>query len=159
MSWVTDPTNELLVHLVDAKGTRATNQYWLANSEVDPAGGAAAAISAAIQGISADEVYLVEILRRAGWSLAVVPTDGPYPRAADKVKLEFSGADGSVTIMEVPGPNETIVDSGKINVNTADTALAAFVTYVLAHCVSSEGAALTSLKKGYRRRPPRRKSQ
>lgn len=159
MSWVADPTNELLLHGVDASGVEATSAYWLANTETDPAGGAAAAISDAVQDITNNAVYLVEILRRAGWDAPVTPTDGPYPRAADQVILEFSGANGAITKMSVPGPNETILDSGNINVDPADTALAAFVTYVLANCVGSEGEALIALRKGYRKRPARRKHQ
>jgi hypothetical protein len=159
MAWVNDPTNELLLHGVDLSGVEGTTQYWIADTETDPEGGAAAAISDAVQDLSANAIYLVEILRRATWDASVTPTDGPYPRAADQVILEFSAQDASITKMSVPGPNETILDSGTINVDPADSALAAFVTYVLANCVSSEGAALVALKKGYRRRPSRRKHQ
>jgi hypothetical protein len=159
MAWVLAPTNELLLHAVDESGVQATTKYWLANTETDPEAGGAAAISAAVQNMSADAIYLVEILRRAVWDAPVTPTDGPYPRAADQVKLDFVGADGSSTIMSVPAPNETILDSGALFVDPADTALAAFVAYVIANCVSSEGASLIALTRGYRRRPPRRKHQ
>jgi hypothetical protein len=159
MAWVTDPANELLLHLADLKGTRATNQYWIAPSQVDPAGGAAIAIANAVQGISNDVVSSVEILRRASQSTAVTPTSGPYPRSADKVKLEFAGADGSVTILEVPAPNEVILDNGTINVDPAQATFSAAITVLLANLKSSEGATLIALKKGYRRRPPRLKKQ
>lgn len=159
MAWVVDPSNELLLHLVDAKGTRATNQYWIAPTEVNPAGGAALAIANATQGITNDEVASVEILRRASQDAAVTPTDGPYPRSADKVKLELGGADGSVTIIELPAPNEVILDSGKINVNPAEPTFSAALTVLLTNLKSSEGATLIALKKGYRRRPPRLKKQ
>lgn len=159
MAWVTTPTNALMLHAVDLSGVEATTKYWVASSEVDPEAGAPAAIADAVQDLTADAIYLVEVLRRATWDAAVTPTDGPYPRSADQVLLEFSDTDGGSTKMSIPAPNETILDSGTINVDPADTAFAAFVTYVLTNCVSSEGAALTALRKGYRRRPPRRKHQ
>src|SRR5436853_1632766 len=115
MSWVATPTNELLLHGVDAQGVEATSQYWIDPGETDPEAGAAAAITDAVQDVTNNAVYLVEILRRAAWNAPVTPTDGPYPRAADQVILEFSGADASVTKMSVPAPNETILDPGNIN--------------------------------------------
>jgi hypothetical protein len=159
MAWVTDPTNELLLHLVDARGARATNQYWVAPGVTDPTTGAAAAIATATQNVSADEVASVEILRRASWDTTVTPGDGPYPRAADKVKLELAGSDGSVTIIELPGPNEVILDSGKINVDPANSTFSTNLAVLLTNMKSAEGATLIAMKKGFRRRPPRRKTQ
>lgn len=159
MTWNLDPTNELLLHAVDLSGHETTTQYWIAPTEVDPEGGAAAAIADKVQDLSADAVYLVEILRRASNDAPTAATDGPYPRAADKVKLVFADDSGGETIMQIPGPNETILDAGTINVDRSDAALTAFVNYVLANCLSAEGGTLVALKRGFRRRPPRRKKQ
>jgi hypothetical protein len=159
MAWVTDPTNELMLHFADLSGVRSTSQYWVLSTEVDPLSGAPIALADAAQAITADVLESIEILRHAHQSSGVVPTDGPYARAADKANLIFGAADGSVVKMQVPSPNEGIFDAGAFNVDTTDAAVIAFNAYVLANLKSEDGAAITVFSKGYRRRPPRRKHQ
>lgn len=159
MGWQLDPANQLLLHLVDQSGIRSTNGYWIAPGQVDPAGGAAAAIASGVQGITQSFVSGAEILRRAHQDATVVPTDGPYPRAADKVALTFAAASGRKVRMEIPGPNETILDAGHINIDQADAAMSAFIDYVIANCVDDDGSVIIALTRGYRRRPPRLKKQ
>src|ERR1043166_8542955 len=159
MAWVTDPTNELVLHFVDLRGVKATLQFWIDASEVDPEGGSAAALAAGAQGLSNNYVDEVEILRRAHETTPGTPTDGPYARAADKAKLLFNTADGATVKMQIPSPNETIFDSGAFDVDPADAAMAAFIAYVKTNCLSEDGSVITALAKGYRTRPPRRKHQ
>lgn len=159
MAWVLEPTNQLLLHFVDYNGIRATSQYFIASGETNPSGGAALAIADGAQGISNDGLVATEILRHASWDAAVTPTDGPYPRPADKVKMTFTASDGSKVIMQIPAPNETILKPDHYKADPSDSALAAFIAYVEANCLSEEGAPITQFSGGYRRRPPRRKKQ
>ncbi len=159
MAFVNEPENELIVHGSDRSGARATLQTWIESTEVDPEAGAAAAIGAGVQGVSNDAITSVEILRHATQTSAVTPTAGPYQRPSDKAIMVFQGSDGSPAVMQIPAPQETILDSGAINVDPTDTAAAAFIAYVIANCLTAEGAPITSFVRGYRRRPPRLKKQ
>jgi hypothetical protein len=159
MTWVLEPENELLIHAIDENGSDSTSRYWIANTEVNPAGGAAAAIANGVQGISSAFIFSVEILRHATWDAEVTPTEGPYQRPADQVLMQFSGQDGSPVNMALPGPNEIILNSDAVTINPAQTDVAAFVTYVINHFKTQEGYSITGLTRGFRRRPPRRKKQ
>lgn len=159
MAWVLEPNNELIVHGNDRNGARATMQCWILNTEVDPAGGAAAAIANGVQGISEDHIASAEILRHATWDALVTPTAGPYARASNKAALTFYAGDGSKVIMQVPGPAEAGFDASTVVVDPAATAMAAFIAYVVANCLSEEGAAIKGLQRGIRRIPPRLKRQ
>ena len=154
MSWVREPTNKVIVSVQDMNGRTATTEYFVAQAEDDPASGAPAALGAAVQAISNGAVTQVELLSRAAQSAPGTPSTGPYDRVADKLKLEFSCADGSKLVLQLPGPKQTLLKADHYTVDPADSLIAALVT-AMGSAKNAQGSAVVGLSNGYRRVPPR----
>lgn len=152
MAWVTEPGVEVKLSATDASGHRATESYWMDSSETDPTSGGPAALAAAVQGISADAITLIECMIRASQSTPGTGTDGPYCRGADKALAVFQSEDGSEVNFEIGAPNETILDTDKIELDPTDTALSEFIDAMIANAVTAEGKAITGFKRGFRKR-------
>lgn len=158
MPYVTEPSNEVIIHLQDFNGTPSTSQYWVAAAEVDPGSGAPLAIANGVQGISDSQVVSIELLRHAKNTTPGAPTTGPYDRVQDKAKLEFDCADGSTVILQIPGPLQTIFKPDHFDVDPSDALVTALVNALIAGGKNAQGAAIVGLSGGYRRVPPRLKN-
>lgn len=158
MAFVAQPTNEVLVHTQDYNGKNSTTQYWVANTETDPATGAPAALANGVQGIIAGAVTSVELKIHAVEASPAVAGTGPYDRVQDKALLEFYAADGSIVRFQMPGPRQTTLKADHYTVDPAAALTAALVTALLTDARTAEGLALTALTRGYRRVPPRLKN-
>ena len=155
MSWVREPGNLVLLSVQDYNGKTSTTQYWVDQSESDPAAGAPAAIASAVQGISAGVVTQVELLSRASQSAPGDAGTGPYDRVQDKLKLELACADGSKITLQLPGPKQTLLKDNNFDVDPADSLVDALVDALIAGGKNAQGAAIVGLSGGYRRQPPR----
>lgn len=159
MSLVLDPTNLLILHFVDRNGKHATSQYWIDSGEVDPLSGGAADLAAKAAALSLSALVAIEIKRTAKESAPATPDTGPYQRPADKAKYVFAGADGSPVIIEIGAPTAGQFGASAITIDPTVTAVSDFVTVMKSSAKTAQGAAITGLTSGYRRRPSRRKGQ
>lgn len=151
-------SNVLELLFEDDNGKHASMKFFIDNTETDPAAGAAAAISTAAQNISNSALYETNILIVAEDADAGDPTTGPYDRASDKAALTFSSADGTPVILQIGAPDESIfLDAWEVNPANSD--VVALVDAMTTNAVTQEGSAILGLRKGNRRRPPRRKGQ
>jgi len=157
MAWVLEPQVEVVYSFTDASGHRGTESYFMDSGETDPTSGGPAALGTAIQAITADAISSIACRIRAVEDDPGDPTDGPYARGADKVLLVFQADDGSEVNFEVGAPNETILDSDKINVDEGDVALTDFLTAMEDNACTAEGHELKYLKRGFRKRDSGRK--
>lgn len=157
MAWVTEPGVEVVYGMVDASGHRTETSVYMDSTETDPSAGGPLSVGTAIQGISANALVTIACRIRASQTTPGNPTDGPYPRGADKLALTWRGADGSAPVLEIGALQEAVLQSDKTNVNKAQALITALVTAFTANAVTAEGLAITGLTKGIRRRPPRRK--
>lgn len=159
MAWVREPTNKVIISVQDMNGKTATTEYFVAQSESDPSSGAPAALGAAVQAISNGAVTQVELLSRAAQSAPGTAGTGPYDRVADKLKLEFSCADGSKLTLQLPGPKQTVLKANNFNVDPTDALIIALVGAMTAGGKNAQGSAVVGLSNGYRRVPPRLKKR
>lgn len=157
MSWVTQPSVQVLFGFIDNSGARASSSVYMANTETDPTGGGPLALGDAMQSISGDALVTISCRVRASNSAPGDPTDGPYARGADKAKLGFRGADGSVANVQIGAPNETIFDSGYEDVDPDDSAMSNLIDQMKLYGKTAEGLAITGLQLGYRHRNKGRK--
>lgn len=159
MSWVTDPTNQLLLHFLDDAGKHATMSFNVGSGDTDPGAGGPSAISDAAAAISESALYETEVLIRASNTAPGTPTQGPYARPADKAAFVFSANDGTRPRLEIGGPNEDIVGTDSWTVDPTNAAVIALVAAMNTHATTASGGGITGLIKAQRRRPPRRKGQ
>lgn len=159
MTWVNEPSNELLIHQIDSAGKHATTQYFVPAASTDPVGGTNGAIVTGVQGMSNGYVYEAEVLIRASWDAAVTPGTGAYDRVQDKAMFVFAAADGSPATLQMPTLNETILDPDAVTIDPTDSLVTALVSAFVTNCVSAQGQAIVGLQRGFRRRPFRLKRQ
>jgi len=142
----------------DYGGKHSSVKIYVDSGVVDPSSGVADEISSRAQALSNSALYETNILIAAEDDDPGDPTDGPYARPADKAQLVFSTADGPPVILQIGAPDESIfLDSWTVNPGNAD--VIALVDAMKENAVTQEGGAITALRKGNRRRPPRRKGQ
>jgi hypothetical protein len=153
MAFTLMPSNQLIVHVVDASGKKATSQYYVDSGETNPASGAPAAISAAVQGMSNGLVYQTEILRHAINATPGTPSTGNFARVMDKMSLTFNTAAGDNVTIQIPGPLDTILGPDGVKVDPTDALIVALIAGLQADGVSAGGADITSLQRGNRRWP------
>jgi len=157
MAWDREPSNQVKIAVQDYNGKIATSDYWVSQSESDPAAGAPAAIADALQDISAGQVISVELLSRATQNAPGVAGTGPYDTVMDKLALEFNCADGSKIKLQLPGPKAALLQADHFNVDSSAALVTALVSAMTTNAVNAQGAAITGLAGGYRRIPPRLK--
>lgn len=158
MAYVTEPSNEVVIHLQDYNGTPSTSQYWVAAAETDPGSGAPLALANGVQAISNSQVVSIELLRHAKNNAPATPGTGPYDRVQDKCKVELDCADGSTVILQLPGPLQTIFKPDHFNLDPSDSLVTALVNALIAGGRNAQGSAIVGLSGGYRRVPPRLKT-
>lgn len=158
MAFALAPSNRLILHFEDDNGKHSTMDFYVPNTDTDPAGGGPAAISVAAAAISDAALYETELMIIAENASPGSPTTGDYDRPADKAALKFNAADGSFVNMQVGGPKAAIF-SNAWDVNPSGTGMPALIAAMVANAVTQEGEAITSFHEGHRRRPPRRKGQ
>jgi hypothetical protein len=159
MAFVLEPTVEVIYHFEDYNGARASMKMFMINTDTDPATGAPANLAASLQSISDCQLTNTEILIHSVNDTPGTPTDGPYARGADKALMEFGSADGTIVKIQIGAPNETHLDANHLTYSTADSAVLALQTAMVAHAVTAEGSAITHFQRGYRRRPSHRKGK
>lgn len=157
MAWIAAPTTQLIVQVLDANGKTATTNYFLPATETDPAAGGALAIADAVQDLTSGWVTTAAIRARAVNNAPGVASTGPYDSVDDKLNLEFSCADGSTVVLQLPGPLANTLAADNFHVNPAAVNVAALVAAMVLNGKSASGAAITGLAGGYRRMPPRTK--
>ena len=157
MAWNQTPTNQLRLHFVDYNGKRSSMNFHLADDEIDPAAGGAAAIADAAQSCSDAELSSQEIIITGVNDSPAAATTGPYARGADKALIVFRSEDGTPVTLEIGAPNETILEPDHLNVDFSDASVIALVNLMLANACDAGGGDLVATQRGYRRRPPRRK--
>lgn len=157
MAFVVEPGVQVLLTFSDASGHKSSMSIYMDNTETDPTAGGPAAVASAAQDISADALTAVECRIRAKQTAIIAPTDGPYPRGADKAQYVFGGADGSPVVLQVGAPNEGTLQSDKINIDPTDAAVIALVAALVGNGKTAEGQAITGLVRGFRKRNSHRK--
>lgn len=157
MAYVAQPTNLCRIGLVDFNGKRASTEYFVQASEVDPTSGAPAALALGVQGISNSLVNSVEVQIYAINGAPGTAGTGPYDRVQDKLELTFLCADGSEVVLQIPGPKQAVLQPNNFDVDPTDPLITALVAAMVANGRSAQGAAIVGLARGYRRVPPRLK--
>lgn len=157
MAYVAQPTNLCRIGLVDFNGKKATTEYFVAATEVDPGTGAPAALAVGVQGISNSLVNSVEVQIYAINNAPGTAGTGPYDRVQDKLELTYLCADGSEVVIQIPGPKQSVLQANNFDVDPADPLIAALTAALVANGRSAQGAAIVGLARGYRRVPPRLK--
>jgi len=157
MSWVSEGTTQVVFGFIDASGARANMSVYMDAGEVDPLAGGPLALGNALQAISNDFLSITECRVRATQTAPGTPTDGPYARGADKLKLVFRGVDGSPINFQIGSPSELVLDDNKQDVDRANAAIIALEAAMVLYGKTAEGKAVQALQLGYRHRPSRRK--
>lgn len=157
MAFVAQPTNLCKIGLVDFNGKKSTTEYFVQATEVDPGGGAPAALALGVQGVSNSLVNSVEVQIYAVNNAPGTAGTGPYDRVQDKLELQFLCDDGSTVTLQIPGPKQTVLLPNNFDVDPSDPLVAALVAAMIANGKSAQGAAIVGLSRGYRRVPPRLK--
>jgi hypothetical protein len=157
MAYTTAPTNLFKMHFVDYAGRPATFECRVDASELDPAGGACAAIATAAAACSDDALVSQEIIVVGINDAPGVAADGPYQRGADKANFVFTTAAGTEVKIQVGAPLAAILSTGHVYVDPVQTDVAAFIAGMIANASDADGEGIVAFKRGYRRRPPRRK--
>lgn len=139
----------MMVDYRDLTGEGAVSLFHMA-AGADPT--AQAALLAALDGISDAGISKLRALYQ---DTSVIGTTeaGVYDDAADKLVLEFQGANGGKYTYEIPAPLDDCftADTESIDLTFCQTSITAIIT----NCVDSGGGALTFVN-GYRSRRTRK---
>lgn len=157
MTYTTAPTNLFKMHFVDYAGRPATFECRVDASETNPASGACAAIATAAAAVSDDALVSQEIIVVGINDSPGTAADGPYQRGADKAEFVFTTAAGTEVKIQIGAPVAGILATGHVYIDPVNSDVVAFVAGMIANASDADGEDLVAFKRGYRRRPPRRK--
>jgi hypothetical protein len=159
MAFTEAPARRFKMHFVDDVGKPASVQVFVATSESDPAGGGCATLAAAAAACSADALVSQELIISGLNDSPGSPTDGPYARGADKLKLWIRASSGQDVSLEIGSPQESVLAAGKVNVDPTNTAITNLIGGLITYGCDASGDSLKALQRGYRMRPSRRRHQ
>lgn len=146
------PQTQVEFLMADADSQAATTSVYVAGIESDVTAGDTAALTAAIAGICAAEVYAVT--NHVGDASDVGSATANDYGAADKLKVFGRSANGQDVEMSIPAPLESIFNADKETVDLTAGAGATLKTALEAAWVGPDGSAVTVLS-AERARPTR----
>lgn len=110
---------------------------------VDPGGSVAAAVRAAVQGVTKAISPRAELATEAGPAGSTSTGTGPFSAIEDRVVLTWRAADNSTLNQEIPGPVDTIFITGTTKLDLTNTDVMAWETFVNLNCCSQFGQSIS----------------
>lgn len=153
------PCSKLILHFVDRAGKKGTMEFWRIGVILDPDEGGMAAITDATAAMTDVGLVAAECQATAIETSPGTPSAGAFDRVTDKLQFKFRAEDGSPIFLDLGSLKSALLNADGITLNVTDGTTAGHIATLQANLVSAEGAAIVSLMKAFRRRPPNVKAR